>query len=555
MGYEGWLSLAGTEIVNNERVRTYASLMMPALQMPYNACSGESPGALHRMLDDEEYRSPLIDDAPWIDHDDPDTYDFCGVFGLSLVGLDSTRTATVVEHTGDGGGITGKRKGTRSIRVSALLLGATQASIEAGHAWLSSALEGDCDGDCNGSDLCYLQALTDPEDWGDYISDPIAWTSLEAVKGHFSNSTGRWTPSSVTEELRTPKVPLPLPCDEIIWEYKFKGLAGTRVALRSYGDSGKVFEDWVTIDSDGEASRTVSDRGLGSKLAYSALRLEVGTYVDVTSVTVSYRDTSQNSACFDHYMRQVRECSPIDGPTTVEEYALNSGAMRKVEFTLASGKSWIFGKLTTIAPYTTTNLLKAGGDQSQPFFKVPKIIPLSSAPSRPTLVVDPDCPKVPAPPRPKASFTQCGGDPTYDLSYGVAIPGSLIPLWHDVVPWVSLFAGEKAAKAVRVRFFPRPLGELQDVADLDEASACGGFVVDYIPAHGYVKLDGANQRAYAKQPGKKQSSGDHLLSGLTKDELFHWPVLTCGTDYVMVVDVDGSAPSLTSLTLAVTPRY
>lgn len=564
--YEGWLSLAGTEIVNNERVRAYVADMVPGLQMPGEGCNGAPEGALRRILDDEPYRTPMLDDAPWVDPDDPDTYDFCGVFGLSVTGMDdSTRTATVTEHNTDGGGITGRRKGTRSVRVSALLIGVTQAAVEAGQQWLSVALEGDCDGDCNGSDLCYLQAVVDPQDWGDRVSTAIDRAKLTAASGRYNTSTYKFTPGNTTRQLSAPNFTLPLPCDEIVWTWAVSGAAGTQVRLHTYSETGQVFTDVLYIDSDGYASKSISDMGQGRTAARCSISLDVGTSVTVEAVSVEYRSEAKNSACFEHYMRQLRQVSPIDGPNTVTEYAPNNGAMRQVEFTLTSEQAYRFGRGISIVDFTDYNLTTVGSNHKQPVFQLEKTIPVPALSSAPTLVRDPACPVIPAPPRSNAAFTDCKPSTSWYVSYGVAIPGILIPLWHEAVISLSLFAGTRDARGVRVRFFPRPLGTFQQETDVmqspssllpvDEYTACGQFIVDYIPADGWMKLDGQLQRARVKAKGKKEGPGDHLLSGVRSHELFEWPVLTCGTDYLMAVDVDGVDQSLTSLSLAVSARY
>jgi hypothetical protein len=90
---------------------------------------------------------------------------------------------------------------------------------------------------------------------------------------------------------------------------------------------------------------------------------------------------------------------------------------------------------------------------------------------------------------------------------------------------------------------------------VDEYTACGSFFVDYIPPDGWVKLDGQLQRARVKAKGGKEQPGDHLLSGVREHELFEWPVLTCGTDYLIAVDVDGVEQSLTSLSVGIAARY
>lgn len=557
--YEGWLSLAGTEIVNNERVRAYAASLVPGLSMPLEGCTGAPEGALQRILDDEPYRTPLIDDAPWVDPDDPDTYEFCGVLGLSVVGLDdSTRTATVTEHLTDGGGVTGMRKGTRAVRVSALLVGSTQAAVEAGHAWLNVALDGDCDADCNGSDLCYLSAVVEPEDWGDRVTSAVDRKKLTAASGRYNTTTYVFTPGNTTRQLSAPTFPLPLPCDEIIWTWAVSGTAGTQVRLHTYAETGQVFTDVIYIDSDGYASKSISDMGRGTTAARCSISLDVGTSVKVEAVSVEYRDDAKNSACFDHYMRTVRQVSPTDGPTTVTEYAPNNGAMRQVEFTLVSERAWKFGKAIGLVGWTDYNLTTVGSNHKQPVFQLEKTIAVPAGPKAPTLVRDPTCPVIPAPPRSNAAFTDCKPSTTWFVSYGIGIPGRLIPLWHDSVPSISLFAGSAAARGVRVRFFPRPLGTFQqetDVMEIDEYTACGQFIVDYIPAGGSFKLDGQTQRARVKAPGRKEGPGDHLLSGVVEHELFEWPVLTCGTDYLCAIDVDGVNQSLVSVSMSLTTRY
>jgi hypothetical protein len=556
VAYEGWLSFAGTEIINNDRCRAYASALAPNLQMTVSG--DEDNDTLRKMIDDEPYRTPMLDDAPWVDPDDPDTYDFCGVMGLSVVGLsDSTRAATITENTGDGGGVGGKRKGTRSIRYSALLVGGTQAAVEAGQAWLSSVLEGDCDADCNGSDACYLQALTDPQDWGDLVTDPVPISSLttNGAKGTYDHGTGLWSPKTSTEELRAPAITRPLPCDEVVWNWTFTGVPGTRINLRSYSENGKVFEDWLTIDSDGSASRSISDLNDGKTTSYCGIRLQIGSSVTVNKVTVTTRDSALNTACFDHYMRQVREASCIDGPTATSEYNPSCGALRQVEFTIASNKPWQFGVVKVVASQSNLHSTMST-DQSLGVWRLKKTISAEKYPTPPSLVIDPACPKVPTPPRASATFTDCKPSVNWYASYGISIPGAMIPLWHDAVPQLFLSTGEKAARGVRVRFYPRPLGTLQDAEDIDPQSSCGEFVIDYIPAHATFTLDGLNHTAWIKLPGKAVlNPANHLLSGLTASSLFEWPVLTCGTDYMAIIDVDGENHSVTKVELRLATRW
>jgi hypothetical protein len=140
-------------------------------------------------------------------------------------------------------------------------------------------------------------------------------------------------------------------------------------------------------------------------------------------------------------------------------------------------------------------------------------------------------------------------------SYGIAIPKDAIPLWGDSVPRLLLTTGGKEARGVRVRFFPRPLGILQDASDLDPNTACGEFMVDYIPPSSTFYIDALTRHCSVKRPGYAESPADHLVGGLTAGELFTWPVLTCGMDYMMVLDVDGENQSLVSMWLYLASRW
>lgn len=129
------------------------------------------------ILGDGRYDSPLQDDAPWVDTDDPDTFDFYGAYPLDVTGVEnSTATASVVESVSDGGVVTRSRRGTRTVVFSTVLVGKTEAAVEAGMRWLKVALAGGpcvgrSDESCGGLSLCYL--ASDPcVDWANCVGDP-----------------------------------------------------------------------------------------------------------------------------------------------------------------------------------------------------------------------------------------------------------------------------------------------------------------------------------------------------------------------------------------------
>lgn len=166
--YLGWLMFAGSEIANAARTEAYVRNRLPTFGFnnPYRCDFLEF--AIQEPVD---YTDPVTDEAPWYDPGAPESGDFLGFFPLAMRGmLDSTATGEVVEGILEGGTITGKRFGTREILVRGLLIGATQEGMEAGHTWLKSVLGGgQCTGNCDGDDLCFLVACPSSAAAGDRV--------------------------------------------------------------------------------------------------------------------------------------------------------------------------------------------------------------------------------------------------------------------------------------------------------------------------------------------------------------------------------------------------
>lgn len=160
--YQNYLQFAGNEIINLARTKTYA------IEAPWMRAEEIDTDGLAAGLGDAPYANVVTDDAPWFEADNPDTADFFGVIPISITGIeDATRSASTVESLGDGGVTSLVRRATKSIVVSVLLAGSTEAAVEAGYNWLSMALEGGCGGDpysYGGDDLCFLSALGDVDE-------------------------------------------------------------------------------------------------------------------------------------------------------------------------------------------------------------------------------------------------------------------------------------------------------------------------------------------------------------------------------------------------------
>lgn len=156
--FNGYLSLGGTELINAARVEAYVANQMPRFNLRKTIASSEH---LNLVLDEPDYESPALDNAPWFDESDPATERFYGFYPQSIAGIgDSTRTAPVTESILDGGFVGSTRHGTRQVRVRGMLIGLDEVAVESGRAWLARALEGSsCDshgGSCSGGDLCWF---------------------------------------------------------------------------------------------------------------------------------------------------------------------------------------------------------------------------------------------------------------------------------------------------------------------------------------------------------------------------------------------------------------
>lgn len=547
--FNGWLSFAGNEILNEERVRKYASELLPTLRMP-STCRLENLN-LAQLLEDEPYRTPMIDDAPWVDYDDPDSFGFCGVLPLSVQGLtDSSRTATLLQNSGNGGTVTGRRLAMKEVRCSALLIATSEASLAYGKRWLSSVLDGGCD-PCEPADLCFLVGNGNEEGFGDYTTSTLTSSLLTGPAPYWSPGSGVFQPSLASQAVETPRAPYPLPCDEVFWHWRFDAATvGTKVIIETIGESGVTNAITVDLPATG-GIYTISDRGISERRTYSRVRVAnaPGKSVTVHSVEMEYRTDNPGDACFNRYVRQLRRVTCIAGPTTITEYEPSNGALEVVEFSFAAAAPHVYGLEEEILSVRGTSIVK--NKRNADVYQMSKTVPACTVKSaRSTLVTDPDCPAVPAPPKPKVPKTSCKPDPDYHDSFALAIPDGLVPLWSEAVPIMSIQTNDAPARKVQVRFLPRPL-PIQQPEDLDPCSACGEFVIDYIPPNSTFVLNGMEERAYIKQSGDRISDAGHLLSGMTSTSLFQWPVLTCGTAYYAIVDVAADGVGGFDLSLAV----
>jgi hypothetical protein len=245
-------------------------------------------------------------------------------------------------------------------------------------------------------------------------------------------------------------------------------------------------------------------------------------------------------------IRHMRGVSVTEGPKVLAEMAFSKGGYGiQVEFIMVATAPYIYTEPVKIASANGTTLVthKTGATA----FTI-TTIPVVTAPAPPTPIIDPDCPPIPATPKPPSLTNDCGTAPTSFFSYAIYIPDDAIQSWRDGIIQLSITTGSKATRYLRARFLPRPLaGQLP--SDLDPKSQCGSFVINYIPPNTKVLLDGMTERITYQQGAGQPVSGAHLVSGVGK-EVFEWPLLTCGLGYYLIIDVDTNTLVNVSLSTA-----
>lgn len=156
------------------------------------------------------------------------------------------------------------------------------------------------------------------------------------------------------------------------------------------------------------------------------------------------------------------------------------------------------------------------------------------------LLVDPDCPPIPAPPRPPIVPSDCIADVGVWRRYWAYIPYTEVSDWLAVIPTLELRTSGFAERQVRIRVYPDPFN--RDNTQIDAADFCSEQIISYIPPSSVVTLDGVTERVWAEVNGGSPISADHLLYGSNGTPAV-WPRLSCGIGYWVSLDVPNDSPS------------
>lgn len=154
-------------------------------------------------------------------------------------------------------------------------------------------------------------------------------------------------------------------------------------------------------------------------------------------------------------------------------------------------------------------------------------------------LADPDCPPTPLPPLPPVIADDCIEEVGSWRRYWAIIPADAVSDWLDLVPTITIRTGALPARQVRIRVHRNPDGLAPSAFPASDWEA--EQIVSYMPPSTVLTLDGVAQRVWAEVAGGEAISADRLLYG-TGGGPASWPVLSCGTGYLISFDVPLDAP-------------
>lgn len=168
--WDGYLALAGNEIVNSARAVAYARFA--GLEIGCEPCDTTAEA-----LGDDPYEM-VDEDAPWWDANQPQSKGVLGVFGMDVAGFSGnpiSRTPTAL--IGDGSALGPLRRTHREVAWTVAIITTGECELVYALEWLSVALQGStCQGTaggCNGDEMCVLSCCPGgyPPTQGSVIGD------------------------------------------------------------------------------------------------------------------------------------------------------------------------------------------------------------------------------------------------------------------------------------------------------------------------------------------------------------------------------------------------
>lgn len=509
MAWEGYIEYAGTPIINVARTEAYAKNAGLAWFKPVYKNTSLGP-----MLG-EIYTSPALDnDAPWVDSDVPESYDFYGAYPLSANGIeDSTRTSTVTQNVGDGGFATILRHGSKSPVFNVLLIGQTEAAVDYGHKWLKQALLTGACAETGLPPLCYLAS----EPQVDLDDNELVLVQVDAG----ADLDGG--------------VPTDVGGADIDDGSPFDGDDSTSSDDLDGGDpddiGGGDVDDGTPFDMSGD------DLDGGGPYGGDIVDLDGGTPAggqELLSVAINPAD------CLPPLMRSLHQVQFNSGPTVVAKYPMSSGGVAwNVTFSGIAQEPWEYGtEVEVISGFLDPAVVDpwVGGlptgaviDLDGAIFTETSCAPAALAP-----LEDPLCPVTIAPPPAPSISLGCFELPVNWRRRQITIPSTYVPLWGEVVPKFEIHARTHDVRYLRLRFYADVNGD-GDISD-DPCAYCGDIVVSYIPQGFTLTFDASQRQVYVVDGTQRRRRADAVVSAADGTP-FDWPVLSCGMAYIVTLDL------------------
>ncbi len=154
--------------------------------------------------------------------------------------------------------------------------------------------------------------------------------------------------------------------------------------------------------------------------------------------------------------RTLHDVTTIDGPSIISTRKFSDGSiMREVDFVMVAGRPTPYGPTVTALPSTRMIDL-----ETIPWADLACML------EEPAAIIDPDCPPVPAPPRPPQIPNSCVTDETFWQRYWLPIPAEFVSSWSGTSPRVTITSGTEEIRQVRVRAYPNPFSRTIDESSM-----------------------------------------------------------------------------------------
>jgi hypothetical protein len=556
--YDGYLNFGGIELVNSERVAAYVENGIAPAGLEVMPCTGSCED-FHEAVGHDPYTSPILDQPPWYDPDNPDSFDFAGLVVLDLSGVNgSTKTVQVVERLGDGGMPVRGRAASRTMAVSALAVARTACGLEAGLAWLTAALHPPCSESavCGGSPLRGFSCCPSPFCATQDPDRPLAHVvhtgdTFIGIDGAWDTVTDTFVPSSTVQEgtLAGPEYGC-VDRYDAHWAVTPLVAGGPlTVAPGAIDGTGAVLLDRGAEQTITGATTVTWTAPLGSWESWRPALFvgQAGAHVTLTS------DESVDltlEECISPLRRSYRNVVTVDGPNIVERIATADGetTLARVEWSWVAADPYLYGEpeaLILLQPSQggAANTVAPGITLDAPL----AVTGTSTACPLPAAVLsscadDPCCLPLKAPPAAPSLIDPCIPAPANFTRQAFQVPPSLIPAGLGVLSF-QFTADAKPKVGIRVRIWEDPD---PDFGNVPECTFAYEFTIQYLDANQTFVLNGPDSQITSTCLGfLTPQPADRVVRGN-----FGGPIQSlivgCGNRYHIVVDTPTTYPTTCS---------